>query len=91
MTYIVLLHPKVAKALTRLPSADKKRVKTALNRLAEDPVTPRPGADILRLSGTRGRGDLFRILIGTYRATYGVEKDEVLVTDFFIRGRGYEA
>lgn len=90
MPFRVLLHPKATKALGALPSADRKRVKAALKRLADDPVAPRSGADIKRLAGTRGREDLFRLRVGAYRAVYAVRGDEVLVTDLFARGRGYE-
>lgn len=90
MAFEVLLHPSAAKALANLASKDRERVKTALTHLKDDPVTKRSGADIKRLSGTRGRQDLFRIRIGGFRAVYAVQGDQVLVTDIFSRGRGYE-
>lgn len=89
MTFQVLLHPAVRKTLSSVPDDDRQRIKTALGRLAEDPVTTRSGVDIKRLTGTRGRGDLFRLRIGTYRAVYAVDGNEVLVTDLFRRGRDY--
>ena len=55
-----------------------------------DPFTPRLGADIERLRGTNGRQDLFRLRVGKFRAVYAVVKREVLVTDLFERGAGYE-
>lgn len=59
-------------------------------RLQDDPVTKCPCADVKRFSGTRGRQDLFRIRIGGFSAVYAVRGDEVLVTDIFPRGRGYD-
>jgi mRNA-degrading endonuclease RelE of RelBE toxin-antitoxin system len=44
----------------------------------------------MRLRGTSGRQDLFRLRIGKFRAVYAVAKKEVLATDLFERGAGYE-
>ena len=90
MAFTVLLHPKVLKALDSMHPEDRTRVKRSLRVLASDPFTPRPGADIKRLRGTSGRQDLFRLRIGKFRAVYAVAKREVLVTDLFERGAGYE-
>ncbi len=38
MTFKVLLHPKVAKALQKLDTPDKVRIKAALGELAVDPL-----------------------------------------------------
>ena len=62
MPYTVLLHPKALKALRGLPPDDRGRVKRAFRALEADPFRPRPGADIKRLRGTKGRQDLFRRL-----------------------------
>jgi len=90
MTYSVLLHPKALKALQSLRESDAERVKRALRVLEKDPFTPRLGADIKRLRGTRGRQDLYRLRTGRYRAIYAIVGKEVLVTDLFERGAGYE-
>jgi len=42
------------------------------------------------LKGTKGREDLYRLRIGDYRAVYAVEGDAVLVTEIFLRGKGYK-
>ena len=44
---------------------------------------------IKKLSGTKGRQDLYRLRIGNYRFIYAVEENTVWVTDAFARGRGY--
>ena len=90
MIYKVLLHPKAVKALRSIHPKDRARVKRALRALASDPFTSRSGADIKRLHGTGGRQDLFRLRVGRFRAVYAVEGKEVLVTDLFERGAGYE-
>lgn len=90
MRYEVRLHRDVAKALSRMELKLKKRTMQGLRALQEDPYEPRPSADIVRLRGTRGRQDLFRLRIWDYRAIYGVERNVVYLTDLFHRGRGYE-
>ena len=90
MPYTVLLHPRVEKALRSMRREDADRVRRHLLALEKDPFSRRPRADIKRLRGTRGRQDLFRIRIGKFRAVYAVVEDEVLVTDLFERGAGYE-
>jgi len=47
------------------------------------------GVDILRLRGTKGHEDLFRLTVGDYRAICAVQDEIVYVTDLFHRGRGY--
>ena len=90
MPYAVLLHPKALKALRGLHPDERGRVKRALRTLEADPFRSRPGADIKRPRGTKGRQDLFRLRAGRYRAVYAVVGSEVLVTDLFERGAGYE-
>jgi len=89
-SYRVLLHPKALKALRSMAPKEAARVRRGLRALEGDPFTPRSGADIRRLRGTVGRQDLFRLRIGRYRAVYAVAGKEVLVTDLFERGAGYD-
>jgi len=89
MTYEVRLHPAVAAVFSSLDSDLKERLKRALLELARDPFRPRPKADIKKLRGTRGRQDLFRLRVGTWRVVYAVESNVIYVTDMFERGRGY--
>lgn len=90
MQYEVKLHRTVAIALSRMESKLRARIKNGLRTLEENPYESRSGADIVRLEGTRGRHDLFRLRIGDYRAIYVVEGNVVYITDLFHRGRGYE-
>jgi len=89
MPYHVKVHRTVAKTLSRMSRKERSRVVRGLRVLETDPYKPRAGADIVRLEGTRGREDLFRLRIGDYRAVYSVEGSTVYVTDLFHRGRGY--
>jgi len=89
MPYPVRVHREVARALSRMPREMRRTIVEKLRALEEDPYTPRPGADIARLKGTRGREDLFRLRVGDYRVIYAVHEDGIYVTEIFHRGRGY--
>ena len=89
MHYQVQFHRVVAKTLSRLNAKERSRIVRALHVLETDPYEPRTGADIIRLKGTKGREDLFRLRVGDYRAVYAIQGRTVYVTDLFRRGRGY--
>jgi mRNA interferase RelE/StbE len=89
MPYGVKLHRGVAKTLAGMPPKLRSSIIGALRTLQMDPFQRRSGTDIIRLRGTRGRQDLFRLRIGDYRAIYAVEGKVVYVTDLFHRGKGY--
>ncbi len=89
MHYQVQLHRVVAKTISRMNPQERSRIVRALRILETDPYKPRTGADIVRLKGTKGREDLFRLRIGDYRAVYAIQRQTVYVTDLFRRGRGY--
>jgi mRNA interferase RelE/StbE len=90
MAYEVKLHREVVKTLSDLRSGLRLRIIQGLRALKDDPIHARPGADIVRLRGTRGRQDLFRLRVGDYRAIYAVEGKVVYVTELFHRGKGYD-
>lgn len=90
MVYQVKLHREVAKSLSKMPPKLRSIIIIEkLRALEEDPYTARSGADIVRLRGTRGREDFFRLRIGDYRAIYAIHENCVYVTDLFQRGRRY--
>jgi len=89
MPYDIKLHREVAKTLAGMNTKLRSGIIEALRTLQKDPFQRRSGTDIVRLKGTRGRQDLFRLRIGDYRAIYGVEGKVVYVTDLFHRGKGY--
>jgi len=86
----VKLHRTVAKSLERLEPKLRERIKSALRKLGDDPYQPRAGVDIIRLIGTKGRQDLYRLRVGDYRAIYAIENKVIYVTDLFHRGKGYD-
>lgn len=83
----VLLGPKAERAFRRLGDRDKERLRGALSALASDPTNARPGADIKQLRSTTR---LDRIRVGEWRAIYGLDGGDVIVTDLFRRGAGYD-
>jgi len=89
MRYEVKLHREVVKTLSRMSPELRSRIIRALRSLRRDPFHSRSGVDIARLSGTKGRQDLFRLRVGDYRAIYAVEDDIVYVTDLFHREKDY--
>jgi mRNA interferase RelE/StbE len=89
MTFEVRLHPVAVKFLRSLEAKKRDKIKDSLSMLGEGPYTGRPGADIKKLKGTKGRQDLYRLRIGSYRVIYSVEGNIVWVADIFIRGKGY--
>ena len=90
MTFQVALHRDARKFLERIQRPHRDRIVAALRTLETDPFTPRPGADVKRLHGTRGREDLYRLRIGKFRAVYQVEGSQILVTGIWERGHGYD-
>jgi len=90
MPYKMRLHREVAKTLERMSPQLRSRIVRGLRALEANPYDSRAGADIARLSGTKGREDLFRLRIGDYRVIYAVVAGIVYITDIFHRGKGYK-
>jgi len=86
MTFRVLLHPKVSRAILELPAAHQKRLAEVLDVLQEAPV-PFKRFDVKKLKGQHNR---FRIRLGEFRLIYEVERDEVLVLKLERRGDAYK-
>ena len=75
MSYRVLIHPKVAKAIKDLPKAPKVRLSEFIDALKDNPV-PFRKFDIKKLKGQRDR---YRVRLSDFRLTYEVDKKERLV------------
>ncbi len=90
MKFEVLLHRGARKFLDRMRRPERERVERALMVLEADPFTSRPGADIERLKGTRGRQDLFRLRVGKWRVVSAVEGANVVVAEVWEQGQGYD-
>jgi len=88
--YEVLLNPKAAYELKKLPHEAAERVKDGLRRLGENPTKARSGVDVKHLVGTSDP-KLYRLWVGEYRAIFWVdeEKREVLVEKVAPRRKVY--
>lgn len=89
-TYRVLLNPKAANELKKLPRGAIGRVKEHLRYLRSNPTKARSGVDVKYLLGTSDP-KLYRLRIGTHRAIFWVneEKGEVLVEKIAPRKSAY--
>jgi len=70
-----------------LTQDDQKRIRQGLPVLAEDPFTPRSGADIKSLQQTVPKK--YRLRIGELRIIYSIRDEKVLIIEVFRRGQGY--
>lgn len=84
MSYKILIHPRVAKAIKDLPKAHKVRLSEFIDALKDNPV-PFKKFDIKKLKGQRDR---FRVRLGDFRLTYEVDKKERLVMLLKLERRG---
>ncbi|MHB8603749.1 MAG: type II toxin-antitoxin system RelE family toxin [Thermoplasmatota archaeon] len=76
-TFQVVASPRIERDLRRAPARIVDAATRAFRELQTDPLRPRPGCDIARLSGTR---DAFRVRIGSWRILYVVDLQERIVT-----------
>lgn len=85
MIYNVVLHREAKKDIKKLHPQIRRRVISALDKIAEDP----------RLHGSillSGYADIYRYRVGHYRIVYRINDDqlEVLVLDAKPRGEVYK-
>lgn len=87
VAYRVLLGQRAEKQIDRLASATQARIYSSLHALKEDPLQPRPRADIKALKG----GILgYRLRIGDYRVFYSVVGQDVFITQVLHRSHAYD-
>lgn len=81
----VLLSGRAERDLRGLPRDRQDRLRRALLEYA------RSGrGDLKRLSGTKGREDLFRLRVGDFRVVFALPGTEVKVTRIIHRSEGYD-
>ena len=83
VTYRIVLRPAAIRALKKIETSDRDRIRGAIALLAHDPRPP--GARALR-----GR-DALRVRVGQYRIMYSVKDDvlQVLVVPIGHRREAY--
>lgn len=79
--WAVRVHEEVHARLAELKASGNghvaRRVVERLHRLADDPLRPRPGLDIRRLSGVDD--PIYRVRVGSWRVLYEVDRDDRIV------------
>jgi mRNA interferase RelE/StbE len=70
--YAVIFKPSAVKQLERLPKLAQRRIVRAIEELADDPWP----AGCVKLVG---EDNLWRIRVGSYRAVYSIDDDELQV------------
>ena len=85
--HVVLASRTFEKQFRKLARSEQERIRKAWRTLADDPFTPRSGADIKQLVGTEPAK--LRIRVGDWRIIYCVDGNQVKLIELFRRGRGY--
>jgi mRNA interferase RelE/StbE len=78
----VELSPKAAKYLKALNEPHKSRLKSALEKLSNEP----PTGDIRTMSGH----DEYRLRVGNYRLLFKIFDEKILVHEIGVRGQIYK-
>lgn len=84
----VLLSRTASRQLERLPANAARRIRERVGVLEDDPVRPRPGADIRPL-WVHDDPPLYRLRVGEYRVLYFVLPTEVRITEIVHRSGAY--
>ena len=85
-----MVSPTARKQLENLRKDQKKKVVAALRNLAEDPIRTRVKADIKKLVGLKGQGDLYRLRVGGYRVIYEISEKKIWVSEIIKRSSAYK-
>ena len=83
----IMVSKTFQKQFHSLSQDDQKRIRQGLPVLAEDPFTPRSGADIKSLQQTVPKK--YRLRIGELRIIYSIRDEKILIIEVFRRGQGY--
>lgn len=77
----VVIHRRAEKVLYRLPRDVLERIRTAIHKLASNPLSE----DCKKLAGY---DNLYRVRVGDWRISYAVEKDRLIILVLEIAPRG---
>ncbi len=83
----IIVSKTFQKQFHSLSQDDQKRIRQGLPILAEDPFTPRSGADIKSLQQTVPKK--YRLRIGEVRIIYSIRDEKILIIEVFRRRQGY--
>lgn len=86
--YNILLSETARRQFEDLPSEAQKKMRSDLLELQDDPLRPRPKADIKKIKGSKRT--YYRLRSGTYRAFYVIEGKDVKVAKIVPRDKAYD-
>lgn len=72
MSYKIEVKKSAAKALKKIPKADRKRIVNKIDSLAENPPFP-------ETSKMKGDNPFHKIRVGDYRIVYEIQEDVLLI------------
>jgi len=77
MSYKIIIDKLALKFISKQPPKEKRRLMQSIYFL--------PDGDTIRLSG---KGNLFRLRVGSYRIIYSIEKDNLIIRVIEAGNRG---
>jgi mRNA interferase RelE/StbE len=72
LSYKIKVKKSAAKALKKIPKADRKRIVHKIDSLAENPLSP----DTTKM---KGNNPFHKIRVGDYRIVYEIQEDVLLI------------
>ena len=72
MSYRIEVKRSAAKALKKIPKADRKRIAEKIDSLAESPPNP----DTTKM---KGNNPFHKVRVGDYRIVYEIQEDVLLI------------
>jgi mRNA interferase RelE/StbE len=83
VAFKIAISPRAQKYMKSLEKDDARVIKSHINELRQDPYTPRPQCDILKVKGKMP--PLYRLRIGKHRVEYFIERDTIFISKMFPR------
>lgn len=72
MSYRIEVKRSAAKALRKIPKADRKRIAQKIDSLAEDPPNP-------EITKMKGNNPFHKVRVGDYRIIYEIQEHALLI------------
>ena len=72
MSYRIEVKRSAAKALKKIPKADRKRIVEKIESLAESPPNP-------EITKMKGNNPFHKVRVGDYRIVYEIQEDVLLI------------
>ena len=83
MSFKIAISPQAQRYMKSLDRGTARLIKSHINELRQDPYTPRPQCDILKVKGKMP--PLYRLRAGRHRIEYFIEEDTVFISKMFQR------